>query len=135
MNLRAWQAIVADDLSSARASGRPDLWRTEFKTVDLEEVLHELQALPPPDLTWKPGDTPTPRAGHFESARLCFVTCERKGLRFVTKAQYNFAQKRWFFDEPPSSPVKILAWMDAPEPYRPASLAASTPASTGTVAA
>jgi hypothetical protein len=126
MNLSAWLAIVVDDLNSAHISGRPDLWRTEFKTVELEELIQEIKILPPPDLTWKPGDTPSPRPGHFEPARLCFVTCERKGLRFVTKAQYNFAQKRWFFDEPPSSPVKILAWMDAPEPYHPTSLTRAT---------
>lgn len=117
MTLLAWTQLIASDLLAAKASGLPHLWNTEFKTSELEQVLHEISILRPTPLAWMPGDTPFPRPNVQEPARVCLVTCERKGIRYVTKAQYNFTHARWFFDDPPSGPVKIVAWMDAPPPY------------------
>ena len=105
------------EIQAARASGMSHLWHTDFKTQELAEVLQDISRLRPADAGWTPGDTPGPRPGNPEPARICFVTCDRKGLRFVVKAQYHFAQQRWFFDDPPSGAIKIVAWMDAPPPF------------------
>lgn len=117
MTLRSWLDLMWEEVRAARASGRPDLWHTDFKTVSLVKVLNEIEQAC--SLEWTEGDTPPPRPGNNEIARSCFVTCERKGLRFVAKAQYNFAQKGWFFDDPPSGTIKVVAWMDAPAPFQP----------------
>lgn len=117
MTLHAWTQLVASDLVAARASGLPHLWRTEFKTTDLEPLLHELASrhgMPP---VWLPGDKPSPRPGIREPGRVCLVTCERRNVRYVTKAEYIFARKEWVFDDPPDGPAKIVAWMDAPTPF------------------
>lgn len=108
---------MAAELEAAHASGMPHLWRTEFKTTDLRDLLQEVMNRPPAESPWTANDAPPPRANIVEPARVCLVTCERKGLRYVTKAQYNFSLSRWFFDDPPSGPVKVVAWMDAPPPY------------------
>ena len=117
MTLSSWTQLVHSEIQAARASGMPHLWHTDFRTQELAGVLQEISGLQPTVTDWTPGDAPPPRAGNPEPARICFVTCDRKGLRFVVKAQYHFGQQRWFFDDPPSGPIKIVAWMDAPPPF------------------